>query len=59
MIDRFAGTAERKTDLVATVPLQRLGTPEEIAETILFLASDKAGFITGATIAADGGKAAL
>ena len=55
MLDRFAGTAERKAGLVGTVPLRRLGTPDEIAEAILFLASDKPAFTTGATLAADGG----
>src|SRR5216684_2430464 len=42
MLNRFTGTDERKAGLVATVPLHRLGTPEEIAQTIVFLASDKA-----------------
>ncbi|MHA3976705.1 SDR family NAD(P)-dependent oxidoreductase [Halovulum sp. GXIMD14794] len=37
------------------VPLRRLGTPEQIAETILFLASDGSGFITGETVNANGG----
>jgi NAD(P)-dependent dehydrogenase (short-subunit alcohol dehydrogenase family) len=58
MLERFAGTAERKAGLVGTVPLHRMGTPEEIAEAIVFLSSDKAAFITGATLAADGGSAA-
>jgi len=58
MLTRFTGTAERKAGLVAGVPLQRMGRPEEIAQTILFLASDKASFSTGATFPADGGKAA-
>jgi NAD(P)-dependent dehydrogenase (short-subunit alcohol dehydrogenase family) len=44
--------------LVAGVPVKRVGTPEEIAQTILFVASDKASFITGASIAVDGGKLA-
>jgi NAD(P)-dependent dehydrogenase (short-subunit alcohol dehydrogenase family) len=48
MLNRFTGTAERKASLAATVPLNRVGTPEEIANTITFLASDKASFITGA-----------
>ena len=43
----------------AGVPLKRLGRPEEIAETILFVASDKASFISGASIPVNGGKAAL
>ncbi len=58
MLDRFTGTAERKAALAATVPLQRAGRPEEIAQTIMFLASDKASFITGASYVVDGGKTA-
>jgi NAD(P)-dependent dehydrogenase (short-subunit alcohol dehydrogenase family) len=58
MLDRFAGTAERKAGLAATVPLKRVGKPEEIAQTIMFLASDKASFITGASYLVDGGKTA-
>lgn len=58
MLNRFTGTAERKAGLVATVPLNRVGRPEEIANTIMFLASDKASFITGASYLVDGGKAA-
>jgi NAD(P)-dependent dehydrogenase (short-subunit alcohol dehydrogenase family) len=58
MLDRFTGTDERKAGLAATVPLKRVGRPEEIAQTILFLASDKASFITGASYAVDGGKTA-
>jgi NAD(P)-dependent dehydrogenase (short-subunit alcohol dehydrogenase family) len=45
--------------LIVGVPLKRLGKPEEIAESIVFLSSDQASFITGATIAVDGGKTAL
>src|SRR5713101_6211449 len=56
MLTRFTGTDERKAGLLSTVPLKRLGKPEEIAQTIVFLSSDKAAFITGATFAADGGK---
>jgi NAD(P)-dependent dehydrogenase (short-subunit alcohol dehydrogenase family) len=58
MLTRFTGTDERKAGLVSTVPLKRMGRPEEIAQTIVFLASDKASFSTGATFAADGGKSA-
>ena len=58
MLTRFTGTAERKAGLVAGVPLQRMGRPEEIAQMIVFLASDKASFSTGVTFAADGGKTA-
>jgi NAD(P)-dependent dehydrogenase (short-subunit alcohol dehydrogenase family) len=58
MLNRFTGTAENKAALVSGVPVKRVGTPEEIAQTILFVASDKASFITGASIAVDGGKLA-
>src|SRR5882672_7013877 len=58
MLTRFTGTEEQKAGLVAGVPLKRVGAPEEIAETIVFLSSDRASFITGASIAADGGKTA-
>src|ERR1700756_2485056 len=46
MLNRFTGTDERKAGLAATVPLKRVGRPEEIAQTIMFLAFDKASFVT-------------
>src|SRR5256885_16423972 len=58
MLSRFTGTADRKAGLVAGVPLKRMGRPEEIAQTIVFLASDKAPFLTGQVVGVDGGKAA-
>src|ERR1700687_2535853 len=58
MLNRFTGTEERKAGLAAAVPLKRVGRPEEIAQTIMFLASDKASFITGASYLVDGGKTA-
>jgi NAD(P)-dependent dehydrogenase (short-subunit alcohol dehydrogenase family) len=58
MLNRFTSTAERKAGLAASVPLKRVGRPEEIAQTIMFLASDKASFITGASYLVDGGKTA-
>src|SRR6266481_5886908 len=59
MLTRFTGSDERKAGLIAGVPLKRVGKREEIAESTVFLSSDKASFITGATIAVDGGKTAL
>ena len=58
MLNRFTGSTERKAGLIAGVPLKRSGTPEEIAQTIVFLVSDKASFVTGHIIAVDGGKLA-
>ena len=58
MLTRFTGTDERKAGLLSTVPLKRLGRPEEIAQMIVFLASDNASFSTGATFGVDGGKTA-
>ena len=42
--------------LVTTVPMSRLGLPEEQADAIVFIASDKASFITGHILNVDGGK---
>jgi NAD(P)-dependent dehydrogenase (short-subunit alcohol dehydrogenase family) len=58
MLDRFTGNPDRKAGLVAGVPLKRAGRPEEIADAIVFAASSKASFITGQTIAVNGGKTA-
>jgi NAD(P)-dependent dehydrogenase (short-subunit alcohol dehydrogenase family) len=59
MLTRFTGTDERKASQIAGVPLKRLGKAEEIAQTIVFLASDEASFLTGQIIGVDGGKSAL
>ena len=40
-------------------PIGRLGTPEDVANAILFLASDKSSFITGAALTVDGGYTAI
>jgi NAD(P)-dependent dehydrogenase (short-subunit alcohol dehydrogenase family) len=59
MLNRFTGSAERKAGLVAGVPLQRMGEPEEIANAIVFLASRKSSFTTGQVLSVDGGKSAM
>jgi len=51
----YAVPAEAKPHLAAATALQRLGDPDEIAKTVLFLSSDAASFITGTEIVADGG----
>ena len=47
--------AERQAAIAALIPLGRFGTPDEVASTIRFLASDEAAYITGAVIPVDGG----
>jgi 3-oxoacyl-[acyl-carrier protein] reductase len=46
---------EQQNALKANIPLGRLGTPEDIAHAVVFLASPKAGYITGATLHVNGG----
>ena len=58
MLNRFTGTAERKAALLKTVPLGRVGDPADIARAAVFLASEKASFITGQILTIDGGKTA-
>ncbi len=56
MLDRFTGGSdEGKSFMTSLVPAGRLGNVEEVAQAILFLASDKAPFITGQSLAIDGG----
>ena len=47
--------SERKEAMLAMIPLQRFGQPEDVAELVAFLASDRAGYITGQVITIDGG----
>jgi NAD(P)-dependent dehydrogenase (short-subunit alcohol dehydrogenase family) len=58
MLTRFTNTDENKQALVSTVPVKRLGTPEEIAHVIVFVASAAASYMTGASIPVDGGNLA-
>ncbi len=46
---------ERQAEMSQSVPLGRLGTPEEVASLVRFLASEEAGYITGAVVPIDGG----
>jgi NAD(P)-dependent dehydrogenase (short-subunit alcohol dehydrogenase family) len=56
MLTRFTGTPENKAALTTTVPMDRLGRSEEVANAIVFVASDEASFITGHVLNVDGGK---
>jgi NAD(P)-dependent dehydrogenase (short-subunit alcohol dehydrogenase family) len=58
MLDRFTGSADRKAGLIAGVPLKRAGEPDEIAQAIVYLASEKASFVTGQILGVNGGKTA-
>jgi 3-oxoacyl-[acyl-carrier protein] reductase len=65
--EHFASQMEREAELqdvssgellertLATIPMGRLGKPEEVGDLVAFLASDRAGFVTGASVVADGG----
>ncbi|QIG46087.1 SDR family oxidoreductase [Nocardioides anomalus] len=56
--DPGADMADLMEAFIALIPLQRPATPAEIAGVVAFLASDDAGFVTGATIPVDGGQTA-
>ena len=57
-LDEAAIAGLRQT-MIANVPMHRMGTPEEIARAVLFLASDEASFITGTDLFVDGGSVDL
>lgn len=59
LVTEFMGmpdTPENRTKFLATIPLGRFSTPADVANACLFLASDEAEFITGASIEVDGGR---
>jgi NAD(P)-dependent dehydrogenase (short-subunit alcohol dehydrogenase family) len=58
MLTRFTNTDKNKAALIATVPVKRLATPEEIAHVIAFVSSANASYMTGASIPVDGGMIA-
>lgn len=59
MIDRFVmGDAAAKRSLIAQHPLGRIGQPKEVADAIVWLASDEAAFVTGHCLTIDGGYTA-
>jgi NAD(P)-dependent dehydrogenase (short-subunit alcohol dehydrogenase family) len=50
---------EAKARIMSRTPLRRLGEPAEIADTVAYLASDAASYITGEIVVVDGGRMAL
>jgi NAD(P)-dependent dehydrogenase (short-subunit alcohol dehydrogenase family) len=56
MLDRFAGSPESKERTRAKQPVQRLGQPEEVANIIVYVASNGAPFLTGQSVVIDGGR---
>jgi NAD(P)-dependent dehydrogenase (short-subunit alcohol dehydrogenase family) len=55
-IHASSGVPDRVDRLSSTVPMQRGGRADEVAETILWLASDAAGYVTGALVNCSGGR---
>lgn len=59
MLDRIAGGADNLPKVAATIPAGRIGEPEEVADAILFMASERASYIAGQILAVNGGKTAM
>jgi NAD(P)-dependent dehydrogenase (short-subunit alcohol dehydrogenase family) len=55
---RLALPDDQRQAILRAIPAQRVGRPEEVAAAVVWLCSDQAAFITGATIPIDGGKLA-
>jgi 3-oxoacyl-[acyl-carrier protein] reductase len=49
----------QKESLVEAIPLGRIGRPEDVAGAVVYLASDEAGWVTGATLHVNGGMAMI
>ena len=58
LYERFTGSQDTRGAVDSVLPMHRPGTPEEIAEAVLFVGSEKASYLTGQTITLDGGLTA-
>jgi len=56
MRDSFGNDPQIAAHAAAQIPMGRFGTPDELANGVLFLASDEASYITGHSLLIDGGK---
>ncbi|MCY1299341.1 4-formylbenzenesulfonate dehydrogenase TsaC1/TsaC2 [compost metagenome] len=59
LLEEFMGmpdTPENRAKFLATIPMGRMSTPQDVANACLYLASDEAAFITGTCIEVDGGR---
>jgi NAD(P)-dependent dehydrogenase (short-subunit alcohol dehydrogenase family) len=59
LVSKFINDDEARDRITSRIPMRRYGHPEEIAAVAVFLASDEASFVTGATYIADGGETIL
>ena len=59
MLDRIAGGSQNIPMVASTIPMNRIGTPDEVADAILFMASPHASYITGQILSVNGGKTAM
>ena len=58
MTERGLSDPERMAQVIASEPIGRVGTPEEVAKAVVWLCSDAASFVTGHTMTVDGGYVA-
>ena len=54
-LNKILESYDNSDEIIRRIPLKRFGSPEEVAEALMFLASNEASYITGSTIFVDGG----
>ena len=58
MTEPFLADAESRAEIIDGIPVGRLGTPDEVAGLVAYLASAEAAYMTGALVTIDGGRSA-